>query len=137
MQTGCQHPTLSKDTTNLKMGHYIPLISHLWTEDTASDKSLDSEYIQNNKICISIQTLKTLSTSFDPWRTGKPSKSSDCTICSSQPTRNPADREALRSQPTPHPSPTHTWGPRSVSRHSSHVDGQTGQCSQFTCPVYT
>jgi len=32
--------------------------------------------------------------------------------------------------------PPHVWGPGSVNQHSSHVDGQTGQHSQFTCPVY-
>ena len=32
--------------------------------------------------------------------------------------------------------PPHTWGPGSVNQHSSHMDGQTGQRSQFTCPVY-
>jgi len=34
------------------------------------------------------------------------------------------------------PLPPNTWGPGSVNQHSSHVDGQTGQRSQFTCPVY-
>ena len=34
------------------------------------------------------------------------------------------------------PLPPHTWGLGSVNQHSSHADGQTGQRSQFTCPVY-
>ena len=29
-----------------------------------------------------------------------------------------------------------TWGPGSVNQHAYHADGQTGQRSQFTCPVY-
>ena len=32
----------------------------------------------------------------------------------------------------PHP----TWGPGSVNQHAYHADGQTGQRSRFTCPVY-
>ena len=32
--------------------------------------------------------------------------------------------------------PPPTWGPGSVNQHAYHADGQTGQRSRFTCPVY-